>query len=337
MTTPLVLLADIGGTNARFALADTERSAPLLIDSVRQFEVVDFPSLAHAAAHYLDASTVHRGRVRSAVFAIAGRVTGDHARITNHHWVISRTATQDALGLDSLRLVNDFAAQAMAVELLTDKDLIALGDVPWVPPTGDTRTYAVLGPGTGLGVSALIVRDGRGIALETEGGHVGFSAGTPEEAAILERLSCTYGRVSDERLVSGGGLVNIHRALCEIAGDDVPDMRPHDITAGAARGDERCQRTIEVFCAVFGSIAGDLALTLGAWDGVFLTGGLVPRLLEDLQKSRFRERFEAKGRFAAAMARVPTMAVMHSHAGLLGAAAFAMQDSPSPRSAAKFG
>jgi glucokinase len=114
-------------------------------------------------------------------------------------------------------------------------------------------------------------------------------------------------------------------------------MRPHDITAGAARGDERCLRTIKVFCAVFGSIAGDLALTLGAWDGVFLTGGLVPKLLEDLQQSQFRERFEDKGRFAAAMARVPTMAVMHPHAGLLGAAAFAMQDSPSRRSAAKFG
>jgi len=194
------------------------------------------------------------------------------------------------------------------------------------PPSSTSRTYAVLGPGTGLGVSALIVRDGHRVALETEGGHVGFSAGTPEEAAILERLSYAFGRVSDERLVSGGGLVNIHRALSEIAGEEARDMRPHDITAGAARGDERCQRTIEVFCAVFGSIAGDLALTLGAWDGVFLTGGLVPKLLEDLQQSRFRERFEAKGRFAAAMAHVPTMAVVHPYAGLLGAAAFAMQD-----------
>jgi len=326
MTKPLVLLADIGGTNARFALADTDRPAPLLVDSERQFEVVDFPSLAHAAQHYLDQSPAHSSRVRSAVFAIAGRVTGDHARITNHHWVISRIATQQALGLDSLRLVNDFAAQAMAVELLTADDMVAIGQVSLKPPTSLSRTYAVLGPGTGLGVSALIVRDGQRIALETEGGHVGFSAGTPEEAAILERLSNCYGRVSDERLVSGSGLVNIHRALSEIAGEEAQDMRPHDITAGAARGDPRCQRTIEVFCAVFGAIAGDLALTLGAWDGVFLTGGLVPRLLEELQRSEFRERFEAKGRFAAAMAHVPTMAVVHPYAGLLGAAAFAVQD-----------
>lgn len=326
-TKPLVLLADIGGTNARFALADTRLRAPLLVDSERQFQVVDFPSLADAARHYLDQSpAAHSSRVRSAVFAIAGRVTGDHARITNHHWIISRAATQQALGLDHLRLVNDFAAQAMAVELLTGDDLVAIGDVPLAPFSSSSRTYAVLGPGTGLGVSALIVRNGQSIALETEGGHVGFSAGNPEEAAILERLTYRYGRVSDERLVSGGGLVNIHCALSELAGEEAPDLRPQDITAGAARGDELCQRTIKVFCAVFGSIAGDLALTLGAWDGVFLTGGLVPKLLEELQQSQFRERFEDKGRFAATMAHVPTMAVIHPHAGLLGAAAFALQD-----------
>ena len=337
MTKTPTLLADIGGTNARFALADTQMRAPLIVDSVRQFEVADFPSLADAARHYLDALPASGREPCSGVFAIAGRIDGDEARITNHPWVISRAATQQALGLDRLRLVNDFAAQAMAIELLTSDDLVAIGGVPWMPPSTASRTYAVLGPGTGLGVSALIVRDAQYIALETEGGHVGFAAGTHEEAAILEHLSRHYGRVSNERLVSGGGLVNIHRALSEIAGEAVLTLRPQDITTAAARGDERCRRAVDVFCAVFGAIAGDLVLTLGAWDGVFLTGGLVPKLLADLQRSPFRQRFEAKGRFAAAMARVPTVAVVHPHAGLLGAAAFALQDAPAQRPAAKFG
>ena len=329
MTKPLVLLADIGGTNARFALADTDRPAPLLVDSVRQFEVTEFPSLSDAARHYLDSLPGGHHEPGSAVFAVAGRVTGDHARITNHHWVISRIATQQALGLDSLRLVNDFAAQAMAVELLTDADLVTIGGPSLAPRSSAERTYAVVGPGTGLGVSALIVRNGQTLALETEGGHVGFAASSADEIAILESLSRHYGAVSNERLISGGGLVNIHRALSEIAGEQVPSLRPHDITAGAARGDVRCQQTVDVFCTVFGSIAGNLVLTLGAWDGVFLTGGLVPKLLADLQRPPFRQRFEDKGRFAEAMLRVPTIAVAHPQAGLLGAAAFALQDARS--------
>ena len=157
MNQPLVLLADIGGTNARFALADTQRQAPLLIDSVRQFEVAQFPSLAEAAHHYLQAHAPG-SQPRSGVFAVAGRIDGDEVRITNHHWVISRAATQQALGLDHLRLVNDFAAQAMAVELLTADDLVAIGDATWSPSATGERTFAVVGPGTGLGVSALLVR-----------------------------------------------------------------------------------------------------------------------------------------------------------------------------------
>jgi glucokinase len=328
MTGNIVLLADIGGTNARFALADIQQNAPLIMESARQFEVVDYPSLADAASHYLEDFPEQAASVRNGIFAVAGRINGDEARITNHSWLISCSATQKALGLDSMRLVNDFAAQAMAIELLTDNDLVAIGGLPWKRPASPNRTYAVLGPGTGLGVSALITRDGKSIALETEGGHVCFAAGNPEEAAILERLSHHYGRVSDERLVSGGGLVNIYRALCEIAGEPARDLRPQDVTEGAAKGDRYCERAIQVFCAVFGAISGDLVLTLGAWDGVFLCGGLVPRLLTEMQHSAFRSRFEAKGRFAAAMGHVPTLAVVHPHTGLLGAAALAQQAFP---------
>lgn len=324
-----VLLADIGGTNARFALAETAAAMPLIAESVREYVVADFPSLGDAARHYLDAiaptalddAGIHRG-----VFAVAGRVDGDVARITNHPWVISRSRIQAALGFDDLRLINDFAAQAMAILLLEGDALVPIGGAVARPVrNGSDRTYAVLGPGTGLGVGALIVRDGRAYPLETEGGHVSFPPGTPEEIAILERLSAQFGRVSNERLICGPGLVNIHRALSEIAGEDPGPMRPVDITARAAQGDLRCMRTIDVFCAVFGAIAGDLVLTTGAWDGVYLTGGLVPKMLHELQHSGFRQRFEHKGRFSSNMAAVPTLAVVHSHPGLLGAAALALQ------------
>jgi glucokinase len=315
-----VLLADIGGTNARFALADPTAPMPLLGDSIRGHAVAAFGSLAEAARHYLDATGA---KVASGIFAVAGRVDGDLVRMTNHPWVVSRERVRQALGLDEVTLVNDFVAQAMAVRLLGEADLAAIGAPGAAPSDGPSRTYAVLGPGTGLGIGALLVRDGRCFPLATEGGHVGFAPGTPEEIAILERLSACYGRVSNERLVSGAGLVNLHRALSEIAGLDPGSLQPEDVTARAAAGDRRCLRAIDVFCAVFGALAGDLVLTLGAWDGAYLSGGMVPLLLPALQHSGFRQRFEGKGRYAPAMARVPTLAVLHPQPGLLGAAALA--------------
>jgi len=316
------LVADIGGTNARFALADTEASMPLLEDSVREFAVVDFASLGEAAQHSLDqiGASADRG-----VFAVAGRVDGDEARITNHPWVISRSRTAAMLGFSQLHLINDFAAQAMAICLLRPQDVVQVGGATWAPsPIEQPRNYGVIGPGTGLGVGGLLIRDGRCYPLETEGGHVSFPPGTPEEIRVLEILSQQFGRVSNERLICGPGLVNIHRALSEIAGADPGPLKPSDITARAVAGDARAARTIDLFCAIFGAIAGDLVLMQGAWDGVFLTGGLVPRMLDSLQHSGFRQRFENKGRFSAIMSRVPSLAVMHPHAGLLGSAAYAV-------------
>ncbi|MBJ7515415.1 MAG: glucokinase, partial [Stenotrophomonas sp.] len=180
------------------------------------------------------------------------------------------------------------------------------------------------GPGTGLGVGGLILRHGRCYPLETEGGHVSFPPGTPEEIRILEILSETFGRVSNERLICGPGLVNIHRAVCEMAGFDPGHLKPADVTARAGAGDPQAMRAVDLFCAIFGAIAGDLVLIQGAWDGVFLTGGLVPRMLESLQHSGFRQRFEHKGRFSSIMGRVPSLAVIHPNPGLLGAAAYAV-------------
>lgn len=329
-----VLLADIGGTNARFAMLHQDASstrtdlpnghARNVLEDVCEFSVADFPSLADAARHYLETAQTNAS---CGVFAVAGRIDGDEARITNHPWVISRERTQTALAFEQLQLINDFAAQAMAVTLLAEDDIATIGGASWHPErAAASRTYAVIGPGTGLGVGGLLIREGRAHALETEGGHTSFPPGTPEEIGILERLSAQFGRVSNERLICGPGLVNIHRALSEIANDDPGPMQPEDITARAEHGDARCLRTLDVFCAVFGAISGDLVLTLGAWDGVFLTGGLVPKLLPSLQHSGFRQRFEHKGRFSSNMARVPTVAVLHPQPGLLGAAAYALAD-----------
>ena len=318
-----LLVADIGGTNARFALADTASDTPLLEDSIREFPVVDFPSLGDAARHYLQevAAEADRG-----VFAVAGRVDGDEARITNHPWVISRSRTAAMLGFSELHLINDFAAQAMAISLLQPKDVVQIGGAAWSPRrSGAPANYGVIGPGTGLGVGGLVIRNDRCFPLETEGGHVSFPPGTPEEIRILEILSETFGRVSNERLICGPGLVNIHRAVCEMAGFDPGHLKPADVTARAATGDPQAMRAVDLFCAIFGAIAGDLVLIQGAWDGVFLTGGLVPRMLESLQHSGFRQRFEHKGRFSPAMSRIPTLAVVHPRPGLLGAAAFAVE------------
>ena len=294
---------------------------PLLEESIRSYAVDDFPSLADAARHHLEETGARPG---SAVLAVAGRVEREQARMTNHPWVVSAERVRDALDLESVLLVNDFVAQSAALRLLREADLAPIGAPARIATDGDEpRTYAVLGPGTGLGVGALVCRDGRHYPLATEGGHASFAPGTPEEIAILEHLSSDYGRVSNERLVSGDGLVNIHRALSRIAGLDPGPMRPEDVTAGASAGDRRCLRTIDVFCAVFGAIAGDMVMTFGAWAGVYLSGGLVPVLLPALQHSGFRQRFEGKGRYAPAMARVPTLAVLHPQPGLLGAAALA--------------
>ncbi|MFL6592036.1 MAG: glucokinase [Luteimonas sp.] len=320
METGPVLLGDIGGTNARFALARFTHAPTLDHDSIRTYPVADFPSLAAAAAHYLEETSV---KVVRAVLAVAGRVDGDVARMTNHPWVVSANRVREALGLDALHLVNDFVAQSMAVRLLRPQDVVPLGAAAWAPPAPGARTFAVIGPGTGLGVGGVLVRGEHWFPLATEGGHASFAPGTPEEIAILQRLSLDYGRVSNERLISGAGLVNIHRALSAIADVDPGTLEPVDVTRRADAGDRLCQHAINLFCSVFGAIAGDLVLTLGAWDGVFLSGGLITPLLAALQHSGFRQRFEGKGRYAPAMAHVPTLAIVHPYPGLLGAAALA--------------
>lgn len=320
------LLVDLGGTNVRFASCDPTRSAPLRPGTLRRYRVDDFPSLEAATRRYLGDSIAQPQRM---LVAAAGRVSAEQTvKITNHAWTIDAHVLERELALQSVRLVNDFAAQSMAPILLARDDLLALGGHPLpAPATHGTQTFAVIGPGTGLGIGALLVREGHPEALETEGGHSGFAPQTDTEIELLQRLASRYGRISNERVLCGSGLVNLYTTLCAIAGQAAEPLRPEDVTARANAGsDPYCVRAVETMVGIFGSVAGDLVLALGAWDGVYLTGGLLPVLLPWLQRGSFVARFEAKGRFAEAVRKVPIAAITAAEPGLLGVAAIVRQE-----------
>lgn len=325
-TNDQVLLADVGGTNVRFALADTASTRPLLGASIRRYRVADFATFTDAALAYLAQSGARPAR---GVFGFAGQVRDGEVHITNHAWSVSRERVRADLALDGLHIINDFAAMSLCVPLLEAGDMRTIG-APAAPQPAIAKQarFAVIGPGTGLGVGALLMQDGRASALETEGGHTSFAPRTDEDVEILRRLRARFGRVSNERLLCGGGLTNLHEALGEIHGVDAGRLPPEEITQRATAGsDAACVRTVETFCELLGAVAGDFVLAFGAWDGVYLAGGLTPLMLPWLDRGGFRRRFEDKGRFEQTMANVPTVAIVHPDAGLLGAAACALADS----------
>jgi len=317
-----VLVADVGGTHVRFALVDIASADPLIEASICRFRAADFESFGAAIRRFLDQSATHPAAL---VIAAAGVVADGEVRLTNNvPWVISRDAIAAEFGFAEVALLNDFAAMALAVSLLQPRDLHRVG-AP-APVSFDARrrqTFAILGAGTGLGVGALIVRDGHAHALETEGGHASFAPGNAEEVEIYRRFSARFGRVSHERALCGSGLVNLYTALADIGGVEAKFSAPEQITA-ADDSDALSRRAVEIFCEQLGSVAGDLVLTFGAWDGVYVAGGLAPSLTRWIEDGRFRRRFEDKGRLSPAVARVPTSIVKHTEPGLLGAAAWAM-------------
>ncbi|MDO4879105.1 MAG: glucokinase [Neisseria sp.] len=306
------LLADIGGTNARFAL----ETAPRRFEHRHTMPCRDHATLADAVRAYLDFAG--NPPVSHAAIAIANPVTGDRVSMTNHHWTFSIEEMRRELGWQTLLLLNDFTAQALAVAQLDTSALVQIGGTS--PPVGDAPK-AVLGAGTGLGMSGLIP-DGRGgyIPLAGEGGHASFAPVDDTEAAIWQYARCRYGHVSSERLISGMGLELIYDALRQDAAGSTPKTAA-DITGEAVRGDELCRRALDVFCAALGTAAADLALTLGARGGVYLCGGIVPRFIPYFKTSPFRRRFEDKGRFSAYLAEIPVYIVQSESPGISGAAA----------------
>ena len=294
------LLADIGGSNARFAL---QQGRGETLHDVVTLPCAAFESLAAAIAHYLHAQ--QRSAPSWCAIAIATSITGDRVQMTNHHWSFSIAGLKAQFGFERLELINDFAALALALPGLAAHELHRVGGGVTVART----PMALIGPGTGLGVSGLLPVPGPAewVAVQGEGGHVSLAAGSAREAAVIESLQRHFGHASAERAVSGPGLAAIHAALCEVDGAQAATagamLLPERITELALAGiDPRCIETVRLFCAFLGSVAGDLALTLGARGGVYIGGGIVPRLGEAFDRSAFRERFVAKGRFGSYLA-----------------------------------
>jgi glucokinase len=311
------LVADIGGTHARFGLS----LAPgLVVTDVRVMRCVNHAHLHEAAHAYLDglAGAGRAQRPRRACFAIAGPVTAEPVHMTNHPWVISRAQVSVALGLTELTLLNDFEAVALALPALGPDDTAAIGPGA---PANVRLPMAVIGPGTGLGVALCVPADGRWIAVPTEGGHSTAVAADDFEGEVLRRVRSDFGHVSAERLLSGIGLPVLYRAVAQARGAQVLDLNPEQITRGALEdSDAACAATLETFFSMLGTFAGNVALTSGARGGVFIAGGIAQRLAAPLTQSRFRERFEAKGRYHDYMAAIPTRLITAPHGALIGAA-----------------
>jgi glucokinase len=308
-----VLVGDVGGTHARFAIATA------IGDSFELGERADlmadrYPRLSAALAAYLE--TRSAAKPGGIVLAVAGPVTSGAVRFTNHDWNTSETELA-GLGFERAMLVNDFAALAFSAAALDPAKLRPIGpDLP--APANETIT--VLGPGTGFGVSCLARFRGQTVPLATEGGHIGLAPGSDEEIGVVRILARKFGHVSVERVLSGPGLENIHRALAELHGAAVAPRAAEAIVAGAHAGDPACSASVDMFCALFGSVAGDFALAHGARGGVFLAGGIAPKIQDFLAAGAFRARFEAKGRMSDYVRAIPTRLILDPDAAFLGAA-----------------
>ena len=313
------LLADIGGTHARFALS-AGPGCPLR--DLGQVPTDAYPTLEAAVRAVLAASPPERP-VTEAALAVAGPVSGDAVALSNHPWSWSVAGLCRTLGLQRLRVLNDFTALALAVPDLPPAALRAVGGGAACPGSA----IAVLGPGTGLGVSGLLPVGGRWVALEGEGGHVTLPATNAREAAVLACLAARYGHVSAERVLSGAGLLALHAALAAVDGESLPAASdPAALAAaGIAGTDPRARECIDLFCAWLGTVAGNLALTLGARGGVYLGGGILPRWGDYLARSPFRARFDAHGRFSAYLGAIPVWLIDSPRSPALAGAARALE------------
>jgi glucokinase len=306
------LIGDVGGTNARFALVDEHRR----IAAERTLAGADFAGLRTTIEAYL--REVDAPRLSRAAIAVATPITGDWVQFTNSPWSFSIETTRRELGLKQLRVLNDFTALALALPQLGPDERRAVGGGTALA----NAPIGLIGPGTGLGVSGLVWSGDRWIPLETEGGHVTFSPTNEREWAVSRILQRRFGHVSPERVLAGPGWVDVYTALAELDGGTVEDLTPTEITQRALAGTcPRCLEVQEIFCGALGTAAGNLAITLGARGGVYIGGGIVPRLGEFFDRSAFRARFEAKGRFSAYLAAIPTWVITAANPALRGVAA----------------
>ena len=306
------LLADIGATHARFGL----EAAPGVLRQVAVLLCDDYSGIVPLLHAYL--AQTGGVRINHAAFALANPISGDYIRMTNRDWEFSTDEVRRALGLSTLLIVNDFTALAMALPGFEPKDLMQIGG-------GAPQSHAVagvLGPGTGLGVSGVIPTIDGFVTLGSEGGHVNFAPADEREFAILQHAWQEWPHVSNERLISGPGIELMYRALARRNGataEQAPPRSTADIVSGALdEQDALCLEVLETFAGMLGSAAANLAVTLGAFGGIFIGGGIVPRIAEWFATSPFRARFEAKGRFTAYIAQIPTYVIMTPNPALHG-------------------
>ncbi len=308
------LIADIGGTNARFALALNDGR----VTQTRILACRDYPDPSAAAQAFL-ADVQPAVQPTHGAFGVASAVSGDHIDLTNHCWSFSTEATRERIGLSQLRVINDVEAMTLSVPHLGEKDIAHIGSGQAVPGAA----IAAVAPGTGLGAAALIPDESRGwIAVASEAGHASATPVRDREAAILSAVRHRFGNVSVERVVSGPGLVNLYNAICEI--DDAkaePIADPAKIAHRGRSGEcPHCVEALKTFSALFGTFAGDMALTFCARGGVFIGGGVVLKLGAGFDGAAFRRRFEDKGRFSDYLRAIPTFLITHETPALVGLA-----------------
>lgn len=294
------LIADIGATNMRCALLDDK--GRVLAPEV--FRDEGYTGVEDVLRAYL-AKRRASDRPKRAALAVAAPILGDTVEFINRGWAFSRTQLARELGLSSLLVVNDFAAVAWGLPALGPGQVLQVGGGAAVAQT----PLAALGPGSGLGVSSLVPASDGWAAADGEGGHVTLAATNDREAAVVDMIRMEFGHCSAERLLSGPGLVNLYNALARLEGRSPATLTPVRVSALAEQGESLALEARAMFFALLGVAAGNLALTLGARGGVYIAGGIVPKLLDAFEKSEFRARFEAKGRYRWYMERIPTYAI----------------------------
>jgi glucokinase len=305
----ITLLGDIGATNARFAMLTAGVLGP-----VKWINVARYSQFADAIEDFLQ-SQFFQSSVSYAVLAVAGPVEGQRSYLTNSSWTIDGCEIRNRFAFRAVRLVNDFEATALSLPHLLEQDVRTLGGAQAV----SGAPMVVLGPGSGLGVAALVGDGARQIVIASEGGHATFPAASAREDAVLVYLRKRFGHVSAERVLSGPGIENLYYAIAALDGIDVKSRNAADITNAALQGSCLTSRSaLDMFCAMLGGFAGNVALTYGARGGVYIAGGIAPRILDYLANSEFRLRFEQKGRFCAYLESIPSKVIVHSTATFLG-------------------
>jgi len=321
MTNPCLLIGDIGGTNARFALAD-----PSGVGFFNELTLccADYKTADDGITDYLARS----GNIKPDVIclAAAGPVSENCVRFTNNHWVIDGDELQRRFPAAVIRLLNDFEAIAYSIPMLSDNDTATVGLVSSDIDKGSDFTVGVLGPGTGLGIGGLLARDNHFYPVFGEGGHVGFAPETKTQFQVFKQLRKRFNRVSDERLISGPGLENIYWALQKIHGKKASGINAAEIFSRVlANEDAIAAESVQLFYEALGQVAGNLALKLGAMDGIYLAGGIVKRYPDLLETSNFRLGFENKGGHRSLLEKIPTLLILHPQPGLLGASSRARE------------